>query len=706
MKNFESKEDTLGHPIELRRGEGRSESSITSQTVAIALAAIFTATLAAVLFYLNKVHVPLNPDFLPAHVSLMQLQSTEYQKKFYIASVLVLATLCIVLMKGWCRPEQITKQQTFISFAILSLFPIFIFSDWTLNNYAGYGLIALIVCLLPLISRNQDSEGFNLLGALVRCVKSRPLILTALFLLVLVMWVLPIAKPLEIYSLVDLTWIDEHYSFTVLGGYDLTQVDTAYQMRQAAYGLGMPILTAAFLQATSVLGDSLLTLPVAVKFYQFVAAVLIGLIFFVRERKGWPIWTLMTLLATAFTLSNVGNAIGYPNQSGIRFVPMLVGILFVAMETKRADFRVEVLAVAIAVILLMNMETGMAVLVGTMAVLFFRSFAELQSLIKAFVPLVKFLCIHLAALLLMGSVLLPRLIPDTASLTDFVTLFGVSGYGGMKSKLSLTACIVILVSAFTLIDNAYRVKNGALGENDLWEVFLATVMLIWMTYYMNRMAEWNLWLQWVLLSFWFSSKFSKFDFLSHRGERGFNDGLAPNLLIVLLLAAISGQVLTSVSDKVFPEFKAVAKSAVKKVIGWPKREMSAYEVSGFKIYGSAGEAVQKHFAELKSFDKDNVQVLSKCPTITRLHGFNGRSMIYSPIEFTTYSDLPRMKELIAASPCDLVAFDHPESDIALVSKETAVQLKSLFGDTLSISSDKVGDWSVVSKQDLLNSVSR
>jgi hypothetical protein len=221
------------------------------QTSAIATATILAASITITCFLLNRFNFPLNPDLLPTQISLLQLESTTYNKLSYVGYVAALAFLCIAIMIGWVNLERIAIQETYANLTILSLVPIFILSEWSVGNYAGFGMVAVILLLFPLAITTNDSDHPRWLKTLYVVVQSRPAMLLVLSSLILVMWVFPLGNPLTIDSLDSLTWVDTHYGVTVLSGYDLNDADTNYQMRYANYGLGIPLLTSAFLSVTS-----------------------------------------------------------------------------------------------------------------------------------------------------------------------------------------------------------------------------------------------------------------------------------------------------------------------------------------------------------------------------------------------------------------------------------------------------------------------
>lgn len=156
-------------------------------------------------------------------------------------------------------------------------------------------------------------------------------------------------------------WIDGHYAVTVLSGLDLVHGNTVQNVN---YGISMPILTASYLYLLSIFDYSKYGLVDAVKFYQLVAIVIIGLILYIKEGKNIAIPLLLIIGLTAYTTANTGIAIGYPNQSGIRYIPLIIGLLLFAVEMKNKIPRTWVLAFISSFCTVMNPETGFALTLG------------------------------------------------------------------------------------------------------------------------------------------------------------------------------------------------------------------------------------------------------------------------------------------------------------------------------------------------------
>jgi hypothetical protein len=677
-------------PIE-RAGSEMADSQVREQSVALVVAVIFTAIVAVVCFFLNRVRFPLNPDILETHVSLLSLDSTEYQKRFYVLMVLALATTCLVVAKGWIKPEKLISELRSRALVVVFFTIVFLYSDWEPKNYPGFGLVAFTLLLL---SESKLTPGIsNLIPNPKRLRLLNGFMLLVLCVLFAVLWLRPLQFPVAISSLSELIWVDGHYSVTVLSGYDLLQADSGNQLKSVGYGIGVPTFTALCLGVGYFFSDTTVSLPTVVKIYQLVAVLLIAGIFYVRDKRIWLLGTLIVLVTLAFTLANTGTAVKFPNQSGIRYIPLLLGFLGVAYELSKDRFRVWFLSLLGGSLLLLNIETGLAFSSGVIAALFYKELAASKGVVSPLFKVAKFVAAESIVFLVLASVFIPLLLPKTENFLNFLTLFGTSGYGGLKARLSLTACVVMISAAFTLVDTAYVARERTLNQKGLWEVFLAAVMLVWMTYYMNRMDEWNLWFHWIPLILWFFSRFSaELMAATSRSIDCFPDLTFSSMFLVVLTSAVTfGQAFDSASSTVLPAMKDVAKSIIR-----PKVPSEAtYNLAGFEIVGDAGYQVRAHIEGLQPFNKRDALVFSNLPTLVRLQGFNGYAPMYSPMSVVTHSQIPESRQAILQSGFHILVFDGPNTLTSTTYPELKRQIDLLLGTNTSSMSENHGEWSVL-----------
>jgi hypothetical protein len=659
----------------------------------LAIAMLFTLIVAVTCFLLNRKNFPINPDFLPTQVSSLKLESSEYQKRSYVFYVVALATVCISITRGWLRPEKIASDAVCAGLAVV-LFPaIFLLSAWDWNNYHGFHLAILAMLSLCLLNKVPGWNGF--LVPIEKALCSSYFLAAIFFVLLMVLWVRPLRAPVELLDFNELTWVDAHYSVTVLSGYELTRSEDGNRLKSLAYGFGMPVLTAVYLRASQFFSETASTLPMAVKFYQLIAALCIPAIFYVRDKKTWLLGTLVVLICVAYTLGNTGPGVKFPNHSGVRYLPLLLGLLGIGYELSTHRFRIWVLALIGGALLLANIETGLALTVGIVAALFFQGISASKSVFVPFIAIAKFLVLEIVTFSLFGATLIPLLLPDSSEFFRFLSVFGGSGFGGLKAKLSITACVVIIVAAFTLIENSYRARRDTLDHKAIWEVFVATLMLVWLTYYMNRMHEWNLWFQWLLLTLW---SFSRFASEANSGnERGLirlsRLSFAPSLLLAIVTAVTCGQGLTSTLGTIRP---ALALRSIFR----PNltTDDSAYLTSGFMLKGDLGREVKKHLDDLERFDKNESYVLSNLATLVRLRGFNAKAPMDSPwVNLTSYSQIPAARQAVLESGYRKIVVDGPNTSIASGDLDLKLysHLDLLLGSGAVSRGENPGEWSAL-----------
>jgi hypothetical protein len=680
------------HP-KSRLSQQLSASDINYTSFALITAMFFTAVVAATCYFLNRQVFPVNPDILSTHVSLLSLDSTEYQKRSFVYFVVVLATACVLLTKSWLHPEKLASNAHCAVFSAVALLLILLLSDWDPNNYRGFACAILL--WFSLLKLAGVPGAIDVLIGFQKALTS-PLVLAGLLcVLVSVLWVLPLSFPLEVNNLNDLIWVDAHYSATVLGGYDFLHSENGHRFKSLNYGIALPVLTAAYLQASQFISVSASTLPMAVKFFQLVAALLIAAIFYVRDRRNFLLGTFVVLVTVAYTLGNTGQAVKFPNQSGIRYLPLLAGILGVAFELSKNRFRIWVLSLIGGSLLASNVETGITLNVAIVAALFFQGISDSKRLFGTFTLITRFFALEVVVLSVASLILTTFVLSHPSEMFRFLSLFGVSGYGGKKTRLSLTACLVIIVAVFTLVENSYRSRTEKLCQKALWEIFVSALMLVWLTYYMNRMDEWNLWFQWVLLTLWAFSRFAADESSSGTPslDRLSSLSFAHSIIFTLLTTMTGGQALNSILNTVKPSLKDGLKSLMRTD---PTTADSSHFVSGFKLSGEFGEQVKKRLADLNRINKDEAVIFTNLPTLVRLQGFNSKAPMLSPfIGVVSYSQVPPAREAILQSGYSMLVVDRPNDSIANGDLDVSSYINLLFGTTTMNRAQDLGDWKIM-----------
>jgi hypothetical protein len=672
--------------------DNQKEMQTRFKSVALLSAVLFSTIVALICFFLDRFRFPINPDILPTHVSVLEMESSLYQRLSYVVLVAILAAYCLMVSKKWLTPERIINEITCHALVVLCFFVLFISSEWSPYLFQGFGLAAFIFLLIGNSSLWSDIE--HLLADSHLRKTMRIFLFLLLCTLIAILWLRPIQSSVFIPSLSELIRVDGHYSVTVLSGYDLTQSDSGQFLKNVGYGLGLPILTAICIEVSQFFGNTAVSLPTVVKIYQLFAALLLAAIFYVRDRRTWVWGTLIVLITLAFTLANTGKAVKYPNQSGIRFIPIIVGILGVAYELRKDRFRIGFLSPLGGSLLLLNIETGLAFTSGIIAALFYKELSISKNFTSAFIKVGKFVALEAVVFLTLASICMPLLFKEIQDFAGFLALFGGSGYGGLQSRLSLTACVVIITAAYTLVENAYIAREKTLDQKALWEVFLAAVMLVWMTYYMNRMDEWNLWFQWIPLTLWLFSRITfAFSYDASRALLSSTNQSFSFLFPITLVALVTfGQMYYSVFNTVVPALKETVKSVFRPA---NEDEVAAYEISGFKFENDLAEEVKNHLEGLQSFNKQETLVFTNLPTLVRLQGYNGYAPMYSPMGIVSYSEIPASRQAILQSKFRMLVFDDPSTSISKTVPELNQQIELLLGPEATTMAENHGEWTVL-----------
>ena len=326
------------------------------------LASFFAFIFAIGLYFISFFKFPVDTTILDTHVRAINMESTRVQSILFMILMGFLVIICTCMLL--CTKVKIffNTDKVSVASAILLVIASIVFGSWSKQFLQGFLFVAVFLIFLrtrwfALISNVYSQSIFScslpyekVFSWILACIV---VVYITIFL------VAPLATPLLISGATELRGIEGHYAVTVLPGFDLIG-----GVERANYGLGMPLLTALALKVFALFKISNVSLVQAVKLNQLIAVVLICFLSFLTNRKYFPYVMAMALGMTAFTLSNVGIAVGYPNQSGIRYIPILTSLIVLVMELHRAQLRVWVLASTAAIFVILSPETGLATTAG------------------------------------------------------------------------------------------------------------------------------------------------------------------------------------------------------------------------------------------------------------------------------------------------------------------------------------------------------
>jgi len=614
------------------------------------------------LFVLSFYRGELNPEILDTHILALGLVSTKYQQLVYLLIFAIFAVACasvLLVRERFELSEECNREELHLVIVALVLLA---FGTWQKDQALGFSL-----GILGFIAYRWSEQFRECVKNIFNVCKSNSKLLGslgwfAIIFLVVIFWILPLFSPLFVGSLNELKWIDGHYAVTVLGGLDLVLSDDSH-VKRSSYGVGMPLLVAAFYKVTEYLGISGVELSHAVRFYQLFALILIGIILFIVNKKNLMAGFLLAISLTLFTLSNVGIGVGYPNQSGIRYAPILLGLLICALELRRQNPRVWVSAVSSAAVVAVSPETGIALTIGFIvaAILFeYKSSTPLTSISLTFAKFFTAFCFTFVFFVYV--IVRPLLKTSGENIFEFVGLFGGSGYGGIVDRLSLSAGLIFLLAATTVLRIVVKARNRDLLTMDVWQVAIATVMLVWLFYYMNRMSELNLWFQWVLLVLLFVPHFDleKFKLESLKSYK------VPPPFKVILLSLIAAQIVFSTNilfHKSGTWFKNYSTSCP-----------SADQLNGFCVPGFGDNAISKQLNALDEFSPSDSIVLTGFSTAVRIKGFNENFPLFDPMEIVLKKDVHKIVEWIDTKGPRFILADGPASSATLASPQHTEQI--------------------------------
>lgn len=230
-----------------------------------------------------------------------------------------------------------------------------------------------------------------------------------------------------------------------------------------------------------------------------------------------------------------------------------------------------------------------------------------------------------AVFLLLSNILVQSFYGESPSdLFYFVRLFS-SGYGGRVSELSVFAGILIFFGSYSLIRGAALARNNRISTLTACQAALGTMILVWMTYYINSMSEWNLWFQAILLILLFAPNIRPSLQKIVHAEFGFK--IFYTITAISLIAA-----LVSLS----------AERHFLSTINYLKNAGSGYSLfQNFYFVDPETESSIKHLNRFNNIsNKKDYLFISHLSCEVRLLGFNENFPWYDP-----FGEIPKERDL-------------------------------------------------------------
>lgn len=643
----------------------RTESSVEPNFYVVAAAFMLTFTVG--LFILHFFKFQVDATILETHVRILNLESTRAQATLYLALLSLFAMICAITL---LFPRvRIIPHVTHLNQAIMAIVIVMAIVLGSWSKPFLFGLIFTAVILSILRARwliiDQGSWA-KLASGYIQLVRG------AMFWLVIggvgcyfIIFVLsPLATPLLIHNASELLGIDAHYAATVLPGFELCCSDVE-KVKRANYGVAMPLLTALSLKIFSFFGMPDTDLVRTVKFNQVIAAVMICVLSYLANKKNYPYVIALALGLTAFTLSNVGMAVGYPNQSGIRYIPALAALIVLVLELRRIKLRIWLLASVSALVVILNPETGMAITVGYVVATILNGYIPQVPIASTMRKLTQFMVIFVIWLIIGSNLILGMILKDASGgLFQFVMLFSAGGYGGMADKPSAIASLIFFVVITIVLRSVWRAREGTLQSADIYEAAVGSIMLVWLIYYVNRMAEWNLWFELVLLVLMIAPRLAlNNSYLLFQRSAQFGG------FSMVVACLIGGLVASSAA-----QFMPLAKEGVR----WQRVGCNEGESLDGKclpwLKGTNFDAQMKALTE--RYSRADTLALTAVSTYARLRGFNERFPWYDLMEATHKKDVGAIVDWINSRGPKYIITDDPADEIALASLERSNQIQS------------------------------
>lgn len=621
-------------------------------TLTIILMVVFGAGL----FVLSFFRFPVDPEIRVAHVQILNMQSTHAQVKFYLGLIGLLTIICITLL---IRPKakfisDAVPEPHSLPFIVLMSAIILGAGSAPKGFTLGFLLIAVIFFLRNKEWFSQTTEAWRSFS-----VRSLPqsgrwrfwLTTGALVIFLGIFHFLPLFSPLVIHGATELIAKEVHYTVTVLPGFDFICCSDVGTIERANYGLGLSLHSALALKGLSLARITDPTLVQVVKLYQIVAVALIWLLSFILNRRASPYVAVLALGMTAYSLINISDAVGAPNQSGIRYIIFLVALLVLVLEIRRAHSRVWLLASVAAITVLLSPEAGLAMTAGYIVAMILKGYSPARPIASIARVAMQFGIVFVATIAV-GFMLIAGVIKNVAAggLLEFVSLFA-GGYGGLAARPSTTVILLFFFAAGAVLRGVWCARGGRLTWVDVHQASVGTIMLVWLMYYMNRMHNWNLWFQLVLLAFMIAPR------LSPGSMRLLFWRSAKQVVTYPMIIAcfIGGQFGYSI-------YKLSSYTAE-----WARADYTDCQIiNGMCLQGVLGDQIAEKLETLRArYSPRDTLVLSRITTSVRLQGFNEGFPWYEPFgEVARNSDVDVLVDWIERRRPRYILIDDPNSLIA------------------------------------------
>ena len=291
----------------------------------------------------------------------------------------------------------------------------------------------------------------------------------------------------------DPIWLEWHYGATVGVGERLAAGMRLYGEIPHHYGLLLSMASGLVERHVAALSAG--QYYRAIQALNLIFALLAGIAYW-RWRRGSAIKVLVPLLLVLPFVHSQHLSLNFPNHSAWRFIGFPVAVLLLLTLGRARSERLPLLLGAIAAVaLLFNLETGIALSCGLLIFLIARvgpaPFATWPGRAARFA--FGLAAVVLVVLLIYRVGLGTWAIPNSLSeVLGSISSFS-AGYAGYPLSGDPLALVIFLHASYVVVYGALRWRFGALRFASAFRMAIATTLLVWFAYYVNRPVSWYLW---------------------------------------------------------------------------------------------------------------------------------------------------------------------------------------------------------------------
>ncbi|MDH4121424.1 MAG: hypothetical protein OEV94_06960 [Deltaproteobacteria bacterium] len=590
----------------------------------IVLSAVLVFLLSVGLHEVYFLHLSAPSYILPPVLREYEMQNSQGQSLLYFSWVFVLALISAGILffpkQKWIRGSGNSTYPLFVFFALL--ISVILFSSVDLGFIGG-------IVLFYALRRLFQSPAFSLW---VRTAGKK--ISSNFYIGVIGLWgaigiglivfvqyyIVPIGKPLIMNSAAYMASVQFHYTATIFPGVDLTCCEDSRSFYNFAYGFWMPM--AGYVSMHVLPGVGAAPFFMGVKIASIISLGVIGVGIYLLNRRYW----LFLLAMVAVYFHNVGPGLHFPNQTGLRYFPFLLGVVVLAFEMKRPYTRTWMLGGLGGICLILSPETSLALMAGLLVSALIRNHKKERPFVHALKTTGEFILSAGAVFCAVSFTILAifskyRL---DATLMPFKSITG--SYAGLIEITNYKVIVFAFFASLSVFRGCWRASQGVANWRDAYQAGVGTSILVWLSYYMNRMSEMNLWFLLVLLILLFSPRvnWAAWRFMM---TKSFGTGH------VYLLLAMGG-VLYFTYDEI---------NHSRSMYHLQNGNLPCYDTQGaypeYCLLGDSGKDFSEKMNELGTItNKADVLILSGYSMEVRLQGFNAGFPWYDPFgEVGTYS---------------------------------------------------------------------